>query len=265
MFRKRIMRMVFIVLLYLSISSVNAQTVGLYGFGGYGLGRGGSLWASSQTFNSTLDLTAVKDHYLNAGEGLRFGGGLQISFSRYFGIRIFGEYSSMPQLTETDMFHGYVHPDRYLYNSNVMSIQSLFLFSPNFQGFNPYAGIGGGLFFSNLSTDGEIWWSDGTSDDFKFEERFNPSLGFTGVLGVQIPFGSFLMLFMEAGFQMVSYTLKEREMVQYHEDGVDALGDFDWDWQTPGNQLVILYEKDNPEKMRPGLCRVPMSALRLEL
>ena len=131
--------------LSISFSSLYAQNVGLYGFGGYGLGRGGILLGSSETYDSGWEMIEVKNHYFNSGEGFRFGGGIQVEFSRHLALRIFGEYSSRPQLTETDRYLAYGNQDQHVYNAHVLSFQSLLLFAPDWNRVSPYAGVGGGF------------------------------------------------------------------------------------------------------------------------
>ena len=96
MCKKKVFGVLMITLFFL-FSSLKAQGVGFYGFGGYGLGRGGDHWCSSETFNSSWDVTSVQDHYLNILKGFLFVGGLQIDFSNHVSMRLVGEYSKMTE------------------------------------------------------------------------------------------------------------------------------------------------------------------------
>jgi len=235
-----------------------ARDFGFYGSFGYNFGRGGDFWASSLAFDAEYEVEGVEDHYVSLGEGLKFEGGVQEKLSENIALRVGGGYSRLAPSVRAKN----TGPSEYLWQDQTLTgrivyFQGLLLLTSNRESVRPYAGAGAGLFYAKAKTDGPTWvcYNEGCSEfgfvDMETEYRFGGTIGFTAVLGFDYPLRGGSRLFAELNMQQVGFTIEEQELIKATEDGVDVRDRIEFAGSEPGNENMIVFEKDSVERRNP--------------
>jgi len=242
------------------------QGLSIYTSAGYGLGRGGTEWCTSNVYNNNYNLTSVDNQYLSIGKGIKLEGGVQVDINKNVGLRIGGEYSKMlPVLEDKDEYADPLEPDIDKYKASLLKVQCIAVFKHKAASIHPYAGIGGGLFLADMSREGiyhiYLWYGEIKMED-KVEYKFKPALGFIGLLGIETAITPELSFFAEVNLQQVAFRIKEYEVVKYSIDGEDSKDDIDLDEDKAGNQTTILFEEDSITEETPWVLQGSNAGIR---
>jgi hypothetical protein len=252
------------------IEQAAARDLGIYGSCGYSLGRGGNLWASSLAFDDDYEVKGVENHYLSIGKGLKFEGGVQEKLSKDISLRVGGGYSRLVPSLEAKN----TGPSDYLwqdqtYTGRVIHLQGIVLFTADLKAVRPYAGLGGGLFFAKMKSEGPTWvcYDEDCNSygfvDMDIDFRFSRTIGFVGVLGFDYQLQGSSRLFAELNLQQVGFPLEERELTKATEDGKDVRDKIDLDPSQPGNQTAVVYEKDSAKRPNPWILQGSSVGIRV--
>ena len=247
-----------------------ARDFGVYGSFGYGFGRGGDFWASSLAFDSEYELEGVEDHYVSIGEGLKFEGGVQEKLSENVMLRVGGGYSRLvPSVRAKNTGPSdYSWQDQTL-TGRIVYFQGLLLLTSNRETVRPYAGAGAGLFYAKTKTDGPTWvcYNEDCTDfgfvDMEMECRFGGTIGFTAVLGFDYPLQGGTRLFAELNLQQVGFTIEEQELIKATEDGEDVRNKIEFSGSEPGNENMIVFEKDSTKRRNPWVMQGSSVGIRV--
>jgi hypothetical protein len=184
-------------------------TLNVFGAIGAGFKTGGLHYRSNLEYNNG-SLTKVEDNYFNYGQGFKIDVGtqyfmmenvaLQASMGLSFGVPAFEIKDNNALLSSTSTYK------RNMYAIKVQVV-------PHFEMLellNMYTGVGAGFFWNTLNY--EIIIDRGALGTVKEDGKFKstPSLGFTGMLGANIPLSDFFTVFGEVGFEQVSFKWKKK-------------------------------------------------------
>jgi len=211
-----------------SIASADYEVCNLFGGIGYGFGMGGTLYRST---NTATPATEVKDRFFNYGQGLKFDVGcqyfimdkiaLQGSLFYSAGVPGFKQDSTTALIKQSTSF-GY---SNYGFKLHLV---------PKFQVLDlidMYAGVGTGLYFNNRSFKITRETTVGSQSASGTIES-SPSLGFSGMLGLDYPLSDKVTLFGELGFEQLSVNLSKYKIKDSNITG------------RPSGGTVYNYEKD---------------------
>ncbi|NQT24352.1 hypothetical protein HQ585_03255 [candidate division KSB1 bacterium] len=270
------------------LGSLQAQGMKIFGAVGYGLGLSGNQFASSAEYELDLDsyyyyyygydeLVSRTDHYFNFGQGIKFGGGLEIPVRPHVTLRVEGNFWKMPEIkaeetakgsgtfTVYDYYYNYTTDvdasidmiDTDTYNASLWNVDAVLLLDTQLGDKILYAGAGVGYYNASMTRTGDY----STTFDIRFpdypqyneaisstiedevEYTFKKGIGFVGVLGVEMPLNEKTSFFVEVNLHAVGFEIEKFEITKYEEDGVDYLDDFD--------ETEFKFKKDDPDEWAP--------------
>lgn len=192
--------------------SYNSSRLKLYLMTGLGIKMGGSelpdaLLMPSQSlyYDDAGNLTEVKDHYLNYGQGIKLEVGADIAVAKnlwaefgfgYTGGLLKVNFENYPLLGDNWQKE---------YKKHCFGLKALV--KPCFRFLDlldMYAGIGAGLLFTHLTITSS-YQNDVSDGNIKTK----PTLAFLGLLGVDYPLNDIISLKGEIAFEQMSFTVKE--------------------------------------------------------
>lgn len=237
--KKNIRVFLFTLICTVPLSAQNLLNV--YADIGYGFGMGGHFLGSSNTFLEE-GLTESEDQFLNLGRGLKLELGTGYFLTPYMEGRVSLDFTfGVPSPT--------VQSKRKL--NDVTTHDTLFEYSYFSWGFTtivaPYfevlelidAYLGVGLIFNFASAGYDLTISqlqDGSLVEHYAEVDFDVpfALGFTGLMGFELPLSSYLYFFSEIRFEQINRKIREEkvteisselqdfvETIHYERDAVD--------------------------------------------
>lgn len=186
--------------------------------GGYGLGTGTQY--IGQNVTSTATTGSVEGVYGSLGEGLKLGVsagymftenfGAELGFSYWFGKSIdYGQKNVSS--SQTVKFSSW----------GIVAVPSVVL-SAGMETVNPYARFG--LLLGIVRPQQEITQAQ-TSGTLNavIEEQGGLAIGYAGALGISIPIGGAVDVFVETVLHSVTYSPGEYEITKYQVNGADLL------------------------------------------
>lgn len=186
--------------------------------GGYGLGTG--TQSMGQNVTSVGTTGTLEGVYGSLGEGLKLGAsagymftenfGAEVGFSYWFGKSIdYGaKYVSSTSSTKFSSW-------------GMVAVPSIVL-SAGMESVNPYARFGLVLGIVRPTQEIKQVQESGTLEA-TLEERGGLAIGYSGALGISIPIGGVVDVFVETVLHSVSYSPGEYEITKYQINGSDRL------------------------------------------
>jgi hypothetical protein len=209
------------VIAFLLVGTTTVLSQGMYlrFNGGYGLGAGTQSIGHNQTITPTG--TSTEGVFGSFGEGLKLGASAGYMFTEHLGAELGFSYWSGKSVsygsktTTSDFFSN-------TWKSwGIVAVPSAVL-SAGLKTINPYARVG--LVLGLLRTSEEISQRNGASTlQAKVEENGGMSLGYTGALGISIPTGNGVDIFVEAVLNSITYSPSRYEITKYVVDLQDQL------------------------------------------
>ncbi len=206
-------------MLLLSLGAATALSQGMYISvnGGYGLGAGTQTIGTNSTSVGTSFSEPVHGSF---GEGFKLGAsagylftdylGAELGFSYWFGKPL-GYTTRTPYTAFSTTWSGW----------GIVAVPSLVL-TAGMKPVNPYARLGLVVGLLRLSEDWGQTVSTTTTEGLR-EETGKISLGYAGALGVSVPAGGGIELYVEAVLHSITFSPSKYEYTKYTVNGVDQL------------------------------------------
>jgi len=192
------------------------ETFNIFGGIAAGFGTGGELFRSQNTTSASTEIT---DRFFNYGSGLKFDLGCQYFMMDKVALQGSIFYSAgVPAFKEENISAAFTQTTTYGFGMWGLRV----LVVPKFQVLDlldTYVGVGTGLCFSSRSF--EITRkSTNATQNAKGSISSSPSLGFSGIFGVDYPLNDKATLFGEMGFEEISFSLSKYKVKESNIPGI---------------------------------------------
>lgn len=237
------------------------EILNVFGSIGIGFKTGGQLFTSvtQSSDGTTTIITKEEDEYFNYGQGFKIDVGAQYLAMENVGLQSDMEISLGAPGFETNnhLLDTANHTttsfldESIKYNRNLFGIK--FMVVPRFEVLElitMYTGVGLGFFWNSLHYETMVVRPGGTTTE-KGKIITNPTLGFTGLIGVNYPISDNFALFGELAFDQISFRWKKQIV-----DETNIAG------HSPG---TTFFAEDDPNPNNGTPLRVPGSNWQIRI
>ena len=194
-----------------------AQGVYVTANAGYGLGAGTQGLDVNTGFTQTT--TSYEGVYGSLGEGSKFGASAGYMFSKNLGTELGFSYWLGKTFEGTQKQTNRTQSNKWS-GSGFVAVPSIVV-SANMKTINPYARFG--LVFGILKVKEEIRIETSQITEATQEETGGLAFGYAGALGIVVPAGGTVDIFVEVGLQAFTFSPSQLELTKYTVNGVDRL------------------------------------------